>query len=179
MVLIQIQIKNYEDLEKFKRNARIAKAAMPSYRLWLLRSVAEDIVLQPIHQYMRSLGVSEKIIDGTKMTKAEMISKRKARVWIVSRYFNGSFDVAVGRHEGTKRTFLRPKNNRPNPHLRWWDKSKGRYLFSKGHWRKGVPRLLYVSKIIAEKKEEFPAQFNLEMEAWVSKMLEVKTKLSY
>lgn len=176
---LDVDIKTYDDYKKFQHNIRVAKAAIESYQLYLLRNLAETTVLQAIHAYMRGYNVSEKIITGTKIARVELINKRKGRVWIVSSYFNGSFDVAIARHEGTKRHLILPKQNRPNPHLRWYDKHDFGVRFSKGHWVRGLPKLRYISKVIEQTKNEFSAQFNLEMRVWLSKMLEVKFKLSY
>jgi hypothetical protein len=170
----QVQLKTVEDIKRFQTKIISLKIQLFEFQATTLRVLANEIIVERIHEKMRSEGFSEKIIDGTILDNIELIGRKKARLYFRSEYFSKTnFDVALAREEGTDRHFIEPKSA---PEFKKKPKalhggSKWPY-FSKGHEVDGIPSLEIVSSTVREMTESLQDEFNRQQNIWISKNLE-------
>ena len=157
------RVKGIDGLTKLQKRIRTTATALPQYQLYLARKISQNDLLSVIHGMMKGYGVSQKIIDGTKITRVEFAGNKKIRIYITSRYFEGSFDVAVARHDGTVDHDVTP------------DKKKALHFngfFSKGHRVSGLPKLQYITKTVQKSRQHIEDEINRQTIQWINQMLE-------
>ena len=95
----------------------------PSFRIDLAQKLADDIILREIHDRMKSKGFSQKIIDSTKITVANVddhtgrITIRATSDYEAEKEDGTKFDVSKAMEEGTTRHWVGPK--KPGGVLAW------------------------------------------------------------
>ena len=125
--------------------------------------LANEIVLDRIHQRMREFGYSEKIIQRTFLQNIHInVSSGELELDIVSDYTSESgFDVSTAREEGTSGVVVKPTNKKT---LSWI--SNGIRFFSKGHFRRGITPSHIIEKTIAEKQPVLQERLDKETESF-------------
>ena len=97
-----ILLRTIDDIKRFRTKITGLKIQLFIFQAFTLRKFAELIILDTIHQNMRSAGFSQNIIDGTILDNIELIGRTKVRLFFRSEYFTQTgFDVALAREEGT------------------------------------------------------------------------------
>ena len=77
-----ILLRTIDDIERFRTKITGLKIQLFIFQATTLRKFAEIIILDTIHQNMRSAGFSQKIIDGTILDNIELIGRTKARLFL-------------------------------------------------------------------------------------------------
>lgn len=162
--LQKYHVKGIDGLSKLQKRIRVTSSALPQYQLYLARKIAENDLLSAIHNTMKGYDISQKIIDGTKITRVEFVGNKRIRIYIVSKYFAGSFDVAVARHDGTADHDITPQKK---------EALHFDGFFSKGHRVSGLPKLQYITKTIHRLRQHIEDELNRQARIWVNQMLEV------
>lgn len=161
-----ILLRTIDDIKRFRTKITGLKIQLFTFQSTTLRKFAEIIILDRIHQNMRSAGFSEKIIEGTILDNIELIGRTKARLFFRSEYFTKTgFDVALAREEGTERHFIEPKNVKALHGGAKWP------YFSKGHWVDGMVALFIVSQTVKQMTAPLQDEFNRQQEEWYQKNL--------
>jgi hypothetical protein len=119
--------------------------------------IADDVILKPLHQRMRSLGYSEKIIAGTTIENIQVARTGSLTFDVVSEYDSDTgFDAAKAREKGTVDHEL------PKVEGRTYSWIVGGFVraFSKGHRVKGITATNVLQKTVQEKIPEAQARLN-------------------
>jgi len=74
-----IVLRTIDDIKRFRTKITGLKIQLFTFQATTLRKFAEIIILDKIHENMRSAGFSEKIIEGTILDNIELIGRTKAR----------------------------------------------------------------------------------------------------
>lgn len=165
-----VEIKNIEDLKRFRLHLQSIKIQSLQFQMITLNKLANNLVLDKIHQNMRASGFSESIIENTIISKVEHISNNKARVHFRSELFaETGYDIALGREEGTDGHFIEPKNPKTGPKALHGG-SEWPY-FSKKHWVDGIPALFIIRDTVREMAQLFQDEYNKELNSWISENL--------
>ncbi len=162
-----------EEIEPFRSKLKSLQLQLLSFEAITLRRLANEVVVDTIHEKMRAADppFSEKIITGTTISNIEIKSSRVVRLFFVSEYFSETgFDVAFAREKGTPDHFIPPgpaTSARPNPHLMWIQVGVPR--FSKGHEVSGFPALKIIEETLDLKVFELQIKFEIELNNWIAK----------
>lgn len=170
----QIQLKTVEDIKIFRTKIIGLKIQLLTFQATILRTLAEEIIVERIHSRMRSAGFSEKIIDGTYLDNIEFVTQKKVRLFFRSEYFAEEYDVALGREEGTNRHFVEPLSL-SSPFIEKPTALHGGAKwphFSKGHWVDGIPALFIVSETVQQMASSLQEEYNRQVNKWLEKNLE-------
>jgi len=169
-----ILLRTIDDIKRFRTKITGLKIQLFTFQATTLRKFAEIIILDKIHQNMRSAGFSEKIIEGTILDNIELVGRTKARLFFRSEYFaETGFDVALAREEGTERHFIEPLSL-ISPFI---DKPEALHggskwpFFSKGHFVDGMVALFIVSQTVKQMTAPLQDEFNRQQEEWFEKNL--------
>ena len=157
-----ILLRTIDDIERFRTKITGLKIQLFTFQATTLRKFAEIIILDQIHQNMRSAGFSEKIIEGTFLDNIELIGRTKARLFFRSEYFTQTgFDVALAREEGTKKHKIvaGPGKTLPIP-------TSGGLIFRKSAEPDGILALFIVSQTVKQLTEPLQDEFNRQQEQW-------------
>lgn len=167
---LQLTFETIGDIQKFHSNLQSIKLQMLEFQAETVRKLGQGVISR-IHQKMRSAGVSEKIISGTKLDNIEIISNRRVRLFFRSEYFaKTGFDVALAREEGTEDHFIEPLSI-GSPFI---DKPEALHggtkwpFFSKGHWVSGMPSLFIVKDTVKEMTPSFQDEYNRQLTNWLA-----------
>lgn len=133
----------------------------------MLGKLVDTIVVKAIHNKMIRDGISQKIIDATFLSVETQSQEGTVRYFIISNYNaetqTGKFPVAVFIEEG-RRAYLvtapDPTEDRPNPHLRYTDKSTGDVKFRKSVKIPRYDARKYVGETIQELASTVQQQFD-------------------
>ena len=135
----------------------------PSFAKSKLEELANKIILDEIHETMRSKNFSQKIIDSTYVKSVDITS---GEIEIVSDYKSESgFDVAKAREEGTRDHNVKPKGKV----LSWI--GNGARMFSRGHWVKGLPEERIIEKTAQKKSKKLNDAWVKEQDKFFEEML--------
>ena len=108
--------------------------------------IVNEVILDKIHDRMRELNFSEKIIERTFIDNVKVDTEGFMEHEVISDYeAEGGFDGAVAREEGTKDHFIAPLIKKALS----WIKAGVRF-FSFGHWVKGFDKSDVVKKTVEE-----------------------------
>lgn len=110
----------------------------PGFIDFTLKKVLNETMINPIHNKMRTAGLSYKIIDATFLSSEHDRSTRTIRYYVISNYNattkkGDKFPVAIFIEDGRKAYIINapePTEARPNPHLKFEDK-EGQTKFRK------------------------------------------------
>ena len=153
---MRLELKTVEDVDRYRSKLQGLKIQFPGFREYTTRKLANDIILYTIHGKMKANNFSQKIIDGTVVSKISFTSKN-TKVHFRSVYFSdASFDVALARERGTKSHSIdapEPTPERPNPHLVF--EISGKKIFAKHVEVKAIPALFIIHTTISQLREEF------------------------
>ena len=130
-----IKLSSTEDRLQIVFKSQQFRLRYPRFVFVKTRRLLDEIILSEIHQKMRNLDFSKKIIDATQLDNIE-ISMNTGQITfdVISDYKSeDGFDVSKGREEGTKDHKLPKVEGR----IYSWI-SKGKRFFSKGHWVRGI-----------------------------------------
>jgi len=111
------------------------------------KKIAEEVILKPLHQRMRSFGYSEKIINGTTIENITVNKTGSLTFDVVSDYESESgFSVANAREAGTV------DHDLPKVQGRTYSWIVGGFIraFSKGHRVRGITATNVVRKTVQE-----------------------------
>ena len=162
-----LQFETIDDIKRFKTNLQTLKIQKFQFEIVTLNKLAVSLILDKIHQKMRTAGFSESIVENTVISKVEHISDEKARIHFRSELFaDTGYDIALGREEGTDRHFVEPKSKALHGGSEW-------PYFSKGHWVDGIPALYIIKQTIQEMKELFQDEYDRELNNWFAANLGV------
>lgn len=129
------EMKSVYDMTRFQMQ-------YPKFLLETATDLLLGVMLPEIHAMMRSLGYSEKIIQGTTIQNIRADQNGSIRYEVISDYKSKSgFDVAKAREEGTSRHFVKPVAKLALSWLAGYIR-----LFSKGHWVRGITKSNVISK---------------------------------
>jgi len=158
-----------DDIKRFKTNLQILKIQKFQFATTILNKLATILVLNKIHQRMRSAGFSEKIINNTIILRVEILSTNKARIHFRSELFaDTGYDIALGREEGTDRHFIEPLSV-GSPFVEKPEALHGGDQwphFSKGHWVDGVPAFFIIRNTLREMAEPLQDEYNRALNNW-------------
>lgn len=121
------------------------------------KKIAEDVILKPLHDRMRSFGYSPKIIDGTTIQNIVVTKTGSMSFDVVSDYESETgFDVAKARESGTV------DHDLPKVPGRVYSWIAGGFVraFSKGHRVRGITATNVIQKTVQEKTPEAQARLN-------------------
>ncbi len=130
-----IKLSSTEDRLQAVFHSQQFRLRYPRFVFVKTRRLLDEIILSEIHEKMRNLNFSRKIIDATRIDNVE-ISMETGQITfdVISDYKSESgFDVSKAREEGTKKHKIEPKKKKS---LSWIN--KGVRFFSKGHWVRGI-----------------------------------------
>lgn len=156
-----------EELAELRKKLTILQLQLIQWQAITLRKLANEVILDTIHDVMRLMGVSEKIINNTVVSNIEMKNSKTIRIMFHSEYFAESgFDVALAREEGTRDHIVRPKIKLA---LRWIE--NGQVRFSKGHKVRGLPALQTIQNATKQLEPVLQERYNAELKQWIEKNL--------
>ena len=130
--------------------------------------IANEVILKPLHQRMRSFGYSEKIIDGTTIENIQVNRTGSLTFDVVSDYESESgFSVADAREKGTVDHFVKPVNKKA---LSW---IAGGFVkaFSKGHTVRGITASNVIRETVREKTPEAQARLNDATDEFIARSM--------
>ena len=166
-MVFTIQLRTIDDIKRFQTKITGLKIQLFQFQSITVRNFANTIIVDKIHQNMRSAGFDEKIIEGTYLDNIDLVGRRKVRLFFRSEYFSDTgFDVALAREEGTERHFIKPKNVKALHGGAKWS------FFSKGHWVDGMLALFIVSQTVKQMTVQLQDEFNRQQNTWFEKNLE-------
>jgi len=169
-----IILRTIEDIKRFRTKITGLKIQLFVFQSSTIRKFANIIIVQKIHDNMRSAGFSEKIIDGTFLDNIELRGRTKVRLFFRSEYFSETgFDVAVAREEGTERHFVEPLRSKNDTDsgpksLHGGDKWP---FFSKGHFVDGMLALFIVSQTVKQMTPFLQDEYNRQQDIWYQQNL--------
>lgn len=151
-----------EDIKRFKTNLQALKMQKLEFQMFTLDKLANNLVLNKIHQKMRSAGFSDKIIKNTIIVGIEIVSKNKARIHFKSELFaDTGYDIALGREEGTDTHKVVAGEGKVLP----IPTSSG-LIFRKSSNPSGIPALYIIRDTLREMKEPFQDSYNRLLNKW-------------
>ena len=183
---MKVKINAEKDLANFRLRVKTLKLQLLQFQAITVRSLANSIILDEIHNRMRQFEFSEKIINNTIVSDIKPIGMNKVRIFFHSEYFSEKgFDVALAVEKGTKDHWIFPKGTRlvgsvtvsafggikkklkieHGEHSLHWIEN-GKSFFSKGHKVSGILALKIIENTVKDKKEELQKQFNNAMVRW-------------
>lgn len=136
---------------------------------WLKVKVAQlanQMIIDPIVEEMKRMGVSEKIYRNVKLL-TPTITPKNIFLRVHSEFFaENGFDVALAREKGTDQDnggkhWIRPKEKKA---LKWIEQGNAR--FSGGHQVSGLPRLNIIQKTIERKQYDLQQKLNEAFTDW-------------
>ena len=140
----EIVIKTKEDLDKLVFIMVRLEMQYPQFIKTQATKIANEEILDRVHQGMRTFNYSEKIIERTFLDNVKVDTDGFIEFDLISDYQSeSSFDVAVAREKGTRRHFIAPV---AAAFLSWI--ANGIRLFSRGHWVKGITRSNVIDKTV-------------------------------
>ena len=162
-----IQLRTIDDIKRFRQKITGIKIQLFQFQSTTVRNLANLIIVDKIHQFMREAGFDEKIIEGTFLDNIELLGRKKIRLFFRSEYFSETgFDVALAREEGTQRHFIKPKNVKALHGGAEWP------FFSKGHWVDGMLALFIVAQTVTQMTQILQDEFSRQQNMWYEKNLE-------
>jgi len=163
-----ILLRTIDDIKRFRTKIIGLKIQLITFQATTLRKLANIIILDKIHQNMRSAGFSEKIIDGTILDNIELIGRTKARLFFRSEYFSETgFDVALAREEGTEKHKIVAGEGKVLP----IPTSDG-LIFRKSANPDGILALFIVSNTVKQMTEPLQDEYNRQQDIWFQMNLE-------
>jgi|GEM_PF-3163302 len=170
--MTRIIISSTAQLKVFQSRIKILKSVLPTLQKQAVDKIANEEILEDIHQKMRQNDFSEKIIDATFVGKTEKVGN-KFRTHFISNYVDPKtgFDVSKGREEGTENNVTRrPKN--PDGALKI-PLPTGEIIFRKFATPKGIERLQIIKKTVTRAQNEITQNVQTELGSLYSKILGV------
>lgn len=139
-----------------------------------LGELLEKHILKKIHVKMEQDGISQKVIQSTKIDAKPIRSSKQTVKWsIVSNYTSVSgFPVAVMIEHGRRAFFVEPKeptDDRPNPTLKF--EINKAVFFSKGHWIPAYPAKKFVFNTIRDNKKLVQRELNAKTKEFIRIMM--------
>jgi len=171
--MARIVITSTAQLKVFQSKIRILKNVLPTLQKQAIDKVANESVLEEIHNKMRQNNFSEKIIDATFVGKTEIIGKSKLRTHFISNYVDPKtgFDVSRAREFGTADNVTR-RPKRPDGALRI-PLPNGEFIFRKSATPKGIERLQIIKKTVTKAQNESVLKIQSNLSSIYSKILGV------
>lgn len=164
-----VKFRTIDDIKQFRIKIQGIKLQLPAFTNVTIRKLGNLFILDTIHNRMKSAGFSQKIIDGTILSRIQLISKRKVRLFFVSEYFAESgFDVALAREDGTKTHRVEPLSV-GSP---FFEKPVALHggskwpFFSKGHDVSGIVALQIVKRTVKELSAPLQDEYNRALRNW-------------
>lgn len=154
---------------KLKRvfNVMQIKLQYPRFLEITATRIANEIILDAIHQRMRARKYSPKIIDRTFIEKVKIDKSGTMSFDVVSDFKSEKgFDVAKAREEGTFGVFVKPVFKK---FLKWIDNGVAR--FSLGHFRRGITASDIIDLTVEERLPIAQEQLDLETDNFLDKVL--------
>jgi hypothetical protein len=168
--MARIEIKSIQELKAFQQKIKVLIAAFPFVQNKAIIEVAKNDILEQMKKKMQLSDFSQKIIDAT-FVGPIITTPGKIQVHYISNYeADNGFDVSVGREEGTKDHFIRPKKKGGS--LRWQG-DDGVVHFSKGHEVSGIERLLIIERTIQENQSQVTTLYGESLADSASQILGV------
>lgn len=154
------KVKTLGEIKMLRTKSRNVQAQFLSFQASTVNSLAEDFILQTIHNRMRDFGYSERIVQGTIVSGVNILSKRKFRIFFRSELFGeNGFDVALARErDGTKSHFVAPVKKKA---LHFDGK------FSKGHQVSGIIPSHIIERTLDEIAEPFFDEYTRIERDWL------------
>ena len=170
--MARITITSTAQLKAFQSKVKILKNVLPTLQKQAVDNVANEQVLEKIHQQMRQNNFSEKIIDSTFVGKTEKFGS-KLRTHFISDYVDPAtgFDVSKAREEGTANNVTRRPRN-PDGALRI-PLSDGNVIFRKSATPMGMERLLIIKKTVTAAQNEAVGNIQNNLSSLYTKILGV------
>lgn len=129
--------------------------------------IANEIILDAIHQRMRARKYSPKIIKSTYIEKLNVNEAGIMDFDVVSDYESEKgFDVSEAREEGTFGVFVKPILKKV---LKWID--QGIAIFSFGHFRRGISASNIIDLTVEERLPIAQEQLDQETDKFLDKVL--------
>jgi len=131
--------------------------------------LCEEIILGRIHEKMRELKFSPKIINATRLEFVRIDTDGFIDLKIVSDYESDTgFDVSLAREKGTTRHFIAPIVAKA---LSW---IVGGFIraFSGGHWVSGITKSNVIEKMTEETMPIVQARLNADTDAFLDRSLQ-------
>lgn len=155
--------------QKLKRvfNVMQIKLQYPRFLEITATRIANEVILDAIHQRMRARKYSRKIIDSTFIEKVEINQAGIISFDVVSDYESEKgFDVSEAREEGTFGVFVKPIFKKV---LRWIDQGIARFSF--GHFRRGISASNIIDLTVEERLPIVQEQLDQETDNFLDKVL--------
>ena len=141
-----IPIKNTQDAVKKVFQVTQFSMTYPRFVEITATKIVNEVILDKIHDRMRELNFSPKIIERTFIDNVVVDTEGFVEFEVISDYeAEEGFDVAKAREEGTKDHFIGPLVKKA---LSWIQ--AGVRFFSLGHWVKGFDKTDVIEKTIKE-----------------------------
>ncbi len=158
------KFKTIDDVRRFKTNIQTLKMQKLEFQMFTLDKLANNLVLNKIHQKMRSAGFSDKIIKNTTIVGIEIVSKNKARIHFKSELFaDTGYDIALGREEGTDTHKVVAGEGKVLP-----IPTAGGLIFRKSAEPGAIPALYIIRNTLKEMKEPFQDSYNRLLNEWLA-----------
>lgn len=165
----KITLRSIDDIKRFRRKITNLNIQLFAFQAITIRRLANEIIVNKIHQRMKSKNFSEKIIRETILDNIEFIGDKKIRLHFRSEYVSedeNKFDVALGREEGTRGHMIRPTEK-----LALYGGEKWPF-FSSGHWVSGIPSHYIIKNTVLEFAGQLQDAYNDAQDKWYQKNLE-------
>lgn len=162
-----LQFKTIEDIKQYSVKLQTIKMQLPAFAMITVKQLGMEIILNAIHKRMKSAGFSQKIINGTKLDRIEIISNSIARLFFVSEYFSETgYDVALGREKGSDTHKVTAGEGKTIP----IPTSSG-IIFRKSANPSGVEALHIVGKTVKEFSSTLQKEYDITRTEWQSQNL--------
>lgn len=163
----EIIVKTKEDLDRLVFRLVRLEMQFPGWVKITATRIANEEILDPLHDAMRTFNYSKKIIERTFIDNLVVDTEGFIDFELISDYQSeSSFDVALAREEGTRDHFIRPI---VRAFVSWI--KDGIRLFSRGHWIRGITRSNVVDKIVDARTPIAQAKLEDEMSAFMERSI--------
>lgn len=156
-------------LTRLRINHAQIQMEFPDFTLTTLKKIMTEEVLRPIQSQMRSDGISEKIIEKTRIEYVQNIQRGTITYKVISDYKSiDGFPVAIMIERGRKGFWLYPRNKKA---LSWLGKLSGKRFFSKGHYIPPYRARRYVWNTVNQKREVVRKKFAQETRRFIRNIM--------
>lgn len=156
-------------ITKLRINHAQIQMEFPDFTLTTLKKIMDEEVLRPIQSQMRSDGISDKIIDKTRIEYVQ--NRRRATITykVISDYKSiDGFPVAIMIERGRRGFWLYPRKKKA---LSWLGKFDGKRYFSKGHYIPPYRARRYVWNTVHQKRQIVRKRFAQESRRFIRNIL--------
>jgi len=168
-------ITKLSDVEKLEFNLSQIELFRNDHGKQTLTTLVNQHIIDKIHNSMRALNYSPKIIERTFLDRIEFLQNGEANIHIKSDFITESgFDISEAREKGTKRHKIELKGgtNSTGPPFALSFLINGQRIFSKGHFVNGIVASHIIENTIQQNTALVQSEFQRIENLWIEQSLE-------